>query len=63
MTREEYHPTPGQRTIFKCGESASDFPHRFDRRGVDRGHYFPNAPLVIKHGDGRAIVDFKLNAT
>ena len=26
------------------------------------GTIFPDAPLVIKYGDGRAIVDFKIDA-
>ena len=62
MTRQEYRPAPGQRTIIKC-EKPQTFRITLIGGALIEGTVFPNAPLVIKHGDGRAIVDFKLDAT
>ena len=62
MTRQEYHPAPGQRTIIKCENRPQTFRIVLIGGALIEGTIFSNAPLVIKHGDGRAIVDFKLEA-
>ena len=62
MTRQEYRPAPGQRTIIKCENRAQTFRIVLIGGALIEGTIFSNAPLVIKHGDGRAIVDFKLEA-
>ena len=62
MTRQEYRPAPGQRTIIKCENRPQTFRIVLIGGALIEGTIFSNAPLVIKHGDGRAIVDFKLEA-
>ena len=62
MTCQEYRLAPGQRTIVKCENQPQTFRITLIGGALIEGTVFPNAPLVIKHGDGRAIVDFKLDA-
>jgi hypothetical protein len=62
MAREKYRSVPGQRTIIRCENQPQTFCIVLIGGASIEGTIFPDAPLVIKYGDGRAIVDFKIDA-